>query len=117
MPRRNGPLSTRVPVVVGAGVGAVAAVVAAGTWWLAGELVVGGGADALPDGGEIDLAMVRWTAVGGAALVAAAAATLASVLVRREVASPLRQLRDVADRASRGESSAAVPSSPRSPTP
>jgi len=109
MPRRNGPLSTRVPVVVGAGVGAVAAVVAGGTWWMAGAVAESGGADALPDGGEVDLALLRWTAVGGAALVAAAAATLASVLVRREVAAPLRQLREVADRAARGEAPVRAP--------
>ena len=102
-------------VVVAAGSAVVAALAAAGSWWAADRLADAAGAVAAAEPGpgadasaafEGELALLRWTVVGGCALVAAAAAPLAGAVMRRDVLAPVRQLQDVAERVGRGENAA-----------
>ena len=103
-------------VVVAAGSAVVAAVAAAATWWAADRLVdaaraasaQGGATDAVlaAPALEDELTLLRWTVVAGCALVAAASATLALAVMRRDVLAPVRQLQDVAERVGRGENAA-----------
>jgi|688.fasta_scaffold65476_7 signal transduction histidine kinase len=113
MPERTGSLATRTTIVVGAGLGVVAAVVGTGGWWLADRALDTAAASQVDPAAAgdpaADAAILRWTIVGGAALLALAGAAVATVFVRREVLGPVRQLRETAERVVRGDTSARAP--------
>lgn len=108
MPRRNGSLAAHALVVCAGGAATVGAIALLAAWWSADRLVESARVPAVADGDPAEgaLALLRWTLVGGVALVAGAAATLAWTVVRRDVLAPLRQMQDVTERVSRGENSA-----------
>jgi len=113
MPERTGSLATRTTIVVGAGVGVVAAVVGAGGWWLAARALASAAASQVDPAAAgdpaVDAAMLRWAIAAGAAFLALAGAAVATVFVRREVLGPVRQLRETAERVVRGDTSARAP--------
>ena len=112
MPRRTGSLAARSLVVFGAGALVVAAIVVVGGWWISGRLLadarmpVAGVAGAEEGPAELDLVLLRWMLVAGSALVVGACVALFWMILRRDVAAPLRQLQDTAERVGRGEMSA-----------
>ena len=112
MPRRNGSLAAHALVVTAAGAAVVGAIAAGAAWWAADRLLdaarvpMGAGQDAGGDPAAGEVALLRWTVVVGIALVAGVAATLAFLVVRRDVLAPVRQMQDVTERVARGENSA-----------